>query len=161
MRRVVLLLVVGQFVGALGAPDARLRAAIEPAPLILDIKDYLALPITGKLDGTGQTDGMLARINTFREEPGASNRFFLADLNGPLYILNKKTKALTTYLDFNGRDGHTGIFHKLSYEVGFANGLETIQFDPDYLRNGKFYTVHIEDPALPGRTCRTTRASTA
>jgi hypothetical protein len=25
-----------------------------------------------------------------------------------------------------------------------------LYFDPDYRRNGKFYTVHIEDPALPG-----------
>jgi Glucose / Sorbosone dehydrogenase len=24
-----------------------------------------------------------------------------------------------------------------------------VQFDPDYRRNGRFYTVHIEDPALP------------
>jgi hypothetical protein len=92
---------------------------------------------------------MLARVNTLREEPGTSNRFFLNDLNGPLYILDKKTKALTIYLDFNGREGHSGIFHKFSYQVGFANGLETFQFDPDYLRNGKLYSVHIEDPALP------------
>jgi hypothetical protein len=42
------------------------------------------------------------------------------------------------------------VFHKFSFEVGFANGLETFQFDPDYVRNGKLYTVHIEDPALPG-----------
>ena len=24
----------------------------------------------------------------------------------------------------------------------------TFQFDPDYLSNGRFYTVHIEDPAV-------------
>ncbi len=123
--------------------------AVAPA-LTLEIRDYLALPITGKLDGTGQTDGMLARINSLREEPGATHRFFLNDLNGPLYILDKKTKTLTTYLDFNGRDGRPGLFHKLAFEVGFANGVVSFQFDPDYQRNGTFYTVHIEDPALPG-----------
>src|SRR6185503_15137216 len=30
------------------------------------------------------------------------------------------------------------------------NGLIGLQFDPDYRRNGKLYTVHLEDPALPG-----------
>jgi hypothetical protein len=132
-----------------GAIQQPAHSAETPA-LVLDIKDFVALPITGKLDGTGQTDGMLARVNTFREEPGGTNRLFLNDLNGPLYILDKKTKTLATYLDFNGRVGRSGVFHKLSYEVGFANGLETFQFDPDYRRNGKLYTVHIEDPALPG-----------
>jgi hypothetical protein len=132
------------------APAARERVPPDTSALVVDIKDFFALPITGKLDGTGQTDGMLARVNTMREEPGGTNRLFLTDLNGPLYILDKKTRQLTTYLDFNGRDGRPGVFHKLSYEVGFANGLETFQFDPEYSRNGKLYTVHIEDPALPG-----------
>ena len=61
-----------------------------PAPLTLDLSDYLAMPITGKLDGTGQTDGMLARVNSFREEPGGTGRVFVHDLNGPLYILDKR-----------------------------------------------------------------------
>ena len=122
--------------------------AAADGPLTLDIRDYLALPITGKLDGTGQTDGMLARVNSFREEPGGTNRFFLHDLNGPLYIFDAKSKALTVYLDLNGRNGRPGVFHKLSWEVGYANGLMSFQFDPDYRANGKFYTVHIEEPAV-------------
>jgi hypothetical protein len=121
--------------------------AAPPAPLALEITDYLALPITGKLEGTGQTDGMLARINAFRDEPGATGRTFLVDLNGPVYILDKASKGLTTYLDFNGRS-RKGLFRKLAYEVGFGNGVVTLQFDPGYSKNGKFYTVHIEDPAL-------------
>jgi hypothetical protein len=125
-----------------------LMGAAAETPLTLELKDFLALPITGKLDGSGQTDGMLARVNAFREEPGATNRFFLHDLNGPLYILDTKSKALTTYLDFNGRDGRAGVFHKLAWEVGYANGLMSFQFDPDYAANGKFYTVHIEEPTV-------------
>ena len=136
-------------VAALAAPVVVLRAGADTPPLTIEIKDFVALPITGKPDGTGQTDGMLARVNSLREEPGATNRLFVADLNGPLYILDKKTKTLTTYLDFNGRDQRPGLFHKLAYEAGWANGLENIQFDPDYPRNGRFYTIHIEDPALP------------
>jgi len=125
-------------------------AATSSPNLTLELKDYVAMPITGKVDGKGQTDGMLARENSLREEPGRTDRFFVNDLNGPLYILDKATKTFTTYLDFNGRDARKSLFHKLAYEVGFAGGLTTLTFDPDYARNGKFYTVHMEDPALPG-----------
>jgi hypothetical protein len=133
---------------AAGVPA--LTAIGDSSEVTLEIKDYVAMPITGRLDGQGQTDGMLARVNSMREEPGRTTRFFINDLNGPLYIFDKATKAFTTYLDFNGRDGHRGLFHKLGFDAGFAGGLTTIQFDPDYARNGTFYTVHIEDPALPG-----------
>ena len=125
-------------------------SAQPPAAVRLEIRDYATLTVTGRVDGTGQTDGLLARVTSLREEPGGRQRFFLNDLNGPLYILDKRTKALTTYLDFNGRDSRKGLFRKLSFEVGWANGLNSFQFDPDYARNGRFYTVHTEDPALPG-----------
>jgi uncharacterized Ntn-hydrolase superfamily protein len=129
----------------------RSPGAVTSSPnLTLELKDYVAMPITGKLESKGQTEGMLARENSLREEPGRTDRFFINDLNGPLYILDKATKTFATYLDFNGRDGRKGLFHKLAFEVGFAGGLTTLQFDPDYARNGKFYTVHMEDPALPG-----------
>lgn len=119
-----------------------------PAALTLEIRDYVQLPITGLLDGTGQVDGMLARVNSLREEPGGANRFFVNDLNGPLYILDKTTKTFTTYLDFNGRGGRPGIFHKLAFDIGYGNGMVGLQFDPDYRRNGRFYTVHLEEPTV-------------
>ena len=124
-----------------------LAGSAAERPLLLELSDYLALPITGKLDGKGQTDGMLARVNSFREEPGDRGRVFVHDLTGPLYLLDKKSRTLTTYLNFNGRDGRAGIFHKLVFEAGWANGLITVQFDPEYPSNGRFYTVHLEDPA--------------
>src|SRR6266540_3909932 len=117
-RAIGLAIVLPVLGGAAGVPT-----------LTLEIKDYVAMPITGALDGKGQTDGLLARVNSMREEPGGANRFFINDLNG--------------------RDGHTGLFHRFAFETGFANGLVSIQFDPDYRRNGTFFTVHIEDPALP------------
>ena len=122
--------------------------AAPPVPLALEIADYLALPITGKLEGTGH-DRRHARANqrASATSQGRRGRTFLVDLNGPVYILDKASKRLTTYLDFNGR-GRQGLFRKLAYEVGFGNGVVTLQFDPDYSKNGKFYTVHIEDPAL-------------
>jgi hypothetical protein len=151
-----------------------LYAAAVPPPMTVVLRDYATLPVTGALDGRGATDALLARVNSLREEPGGANRLFVADLNGPLYILDKKTSTFTTYLDFNGREGHAGLFHRFAYATNWANGLIGLQFDPDYRRNGRFYTIHIEDPAvaqpaepdsarLPGLTARgyTTTAAIA
>jgi mono/diheme cytochrome c family protein len=110
----------------------------------LELADYFQMPMTG--DPAGDlTRGLLARVNFLREEPGG-RRFFVNDLNGPLYILDKQSKQLTTYLDFNGLAGRPGLFQKLTFERNFATGLITFIFDPDYARNGVFYTIHMEDP---------------
>ena len=119
--------------------------------ITLDIKDYVTMPMTGAADGPGQVRSLLARVNFLREEPGSKKkRFFVNDLNGPLYIIDRETKKITTYLDFNGRDGQTGLFRKLPTDNGFANGFVSFAFDPDYQRNGKFYTIHLEEPEVPG-----------
>jgi mono/diheme cytochrome c family protein len=110
----------------------------------LELADFFQMPITG--DPAGDlTRGLLARVNFMREEPGG-RRFFVNDLNGPLYILDKQSKQLTTYLDFNGLAGRPGLFQKLTFERNFATGLINFIFDPDYARNGVFYTIHMEDP---------------
>src|SRR5688572_3922190 len=123
-------------------------AAQPAARLALELADYAQMPITGELDGQN-TRGLLSRVNFLRDEPGG-RRFFVNDLNGPLYILDKKTKAFTTYLDFNGLNGRPGLFPKFTFERNFATGLTNFIFDPDYSRNGTFYTLHMEDPATAG-----------
>lgn len=103
------------------------------------------MPMTGQVDGKGNA-ASLARIETIRQEPGGKERFFVNDINGPLYILDKKTKETETFLNFNGQSGQPGIFHRLFTARGNSDGFIDFQFDPDYVHNGKFYTVHIEDP---------------
>jgi hypothetical protein len=122
------------------------------AQLTLRLEEYSAAPITGAVEFPAATanSAYLARLNFLADEPGGGDRFFVNDLNGPLYILDKTTKNYTTYLDFNGRGGRTGMFDKLVFDAGFANGFITFQFDPDYANNGKFYTVHMEDPSAGG-----------
>ena len=134
-----------------------LNTAVTATPVAapevtLEIRDFATMPMTGKVDGKGQIMGLLARVNFMREEPGgaAKNRLFVNDLNGPLYILDKQSKQFTTYLNFNGRDGKPGLFRRLPTEAGFGNGFISFAFDPDYARNGKFYTIHLEDPEAPG-----------
>jgi mono/diheme cytochrome c family protein len=125
------------------------RLIAQPAPpsLTLQVEDVVALPITGELTGEN-TRGLLARVNYLRDEPGG-RRFFVNDLNGPLYIVDKSPKAFTTYLDFNGLAGRPGLFPRFTFERNFATGLTSFVFDPDYRRNGVFYTLHMEDPSTP------------
>lgn len=126
-----------------------LQAVAAPPQVTLRVADYAVMPLTGTVDGPGNS-GSLARVNVLREEPGGTKRFFVSDLNGPLYILDTATKKTVEYLNFNGRGSHPGMFDKLTVDAGFANGFITFQFDPDYRKNGKFYTIHLEDPETPG-----------
>jgi hypothetical protein len=112
----------------------------------LEIRDYLTMPMTGSVSGA-LNNAQLTRINYLQEEPGGTNRFFVNDLNGPLYIFDKNTKSPTVYLDLNGRGTRSGLFHRFTFEQGFAAGFISFRFDPDYTANGKFYTVHMEEPA--------------
>jgi mono/diheme cytochrome c family protein len=124
----------------------QILAAQPTSRLTLELADFAPMPITGELDGQN-TRGQLARVNFLRDEPGG-RRFFVNDLNGPLYIVDKQTKTFTTYLDFNGVGGRPGLFRKLTFERNFATGLINFCFDPDYTRNGVFYTLHMEDPTI-------------
>ena len=147
-RTAVFVMLLGAVTGAQG----RSGRADTPMPRqwALEIADFAALPITGLADGTGNNAGSLARINVMRQEPGPAGRFFVNDLTGPLYILDRQTKRATLYLDFNGRSPRTGLFDKLPTEAGLASGFISFEFDPDYARNGRFYTIHLEELALPG-----------
>lgn len=124
--------------------------AAARAEITLRLADYATAPKTG---ATGSEEDpitfgnsvYLSRINFMAEEPGPDrNRMFVNDLNGPLYILDKTTKNFTEYLNFNGRGTAPGLFDRLYRDTGFATGLVTFQFDPDYVNNGKFYTIHVE-----------------
>lgn len=131
-----------------------LLAALGVTPLAqsdeaLVIRDFLTLPMTGSPTADGNP-GSLARVSMMREEPGGTGRLFVNDLNGPLYIVDKTSHAITTYLDFNGRGDRPGLFARLPYAAGYQNGFIAFAFDPDYSRNGVFYTLHMEEPAAPG-----------
>ena len=117
------------------------------------IEDYANPPLSSAMGDHAYPPpidykGMLARVNTLRSEPAnaplASTRFFVADMNGNLYTLDKATKKFTPYITF------PEIFPKYATDR-FGSGVSAIVFDPNYAKNGKFYTVHVEDPAKPAR----------
>jgi hypothetical protein len=148
MRVTVFVMLLGAAIGA--QTRAGRPGPSPPRQWALEIADFAALPITGSSDGTGNNAGSLARINVMRQEPGRTGRFFVNDLTGPLYILNRQTGSAARYLDFNGRGASPGLFDKLTTEAGLASGFISFEFDPDYARNGRFYTIHLEEMALPG-----------
>ena len=115
------------------------------------LEDYASVPLSSKT-----TSGypppinfadQLARVNVLRSEPAnaphASSRFFVNDSNRNLYILDKATRTFTAYINFEE------VFPKFE-NGGYAGGLGTFAFDPDYAVNGKFYTVHTENPNKSG-----------
>jgi hypothetical protein len=112
------------------------------------MQDYASLPLSSTGTFNGQTTDQLARVNFLRSEPAnapqSSSRFFVDDLNANLYILDKATQTFTSYINF------AKVFPKFVNDRGFAAGLVTFMFDPDYAHNGKLYTVHTEDPSVSG-----------
>jgi Glucose / Sorbosone dehydrogenase len=116
------------------------------------VEDYANPPLSSQMGDHAYPPpidykGMLARVNALRSEPAdaplASTRFFVAEMNGNLYTLDKATKKFTPYLTF------PEIFPKYATDR-FGSGVSAIVFDPDYAKNGKFYTVHVEDPSKAG-----------
>jgi len=90
----------------------------------------------------------LGRVSSMRAEPAnaplAATRIFVNDQSSTLYILDAATKKFTPYIKF------TDVFPKFASDKGNATGIVSITFDPAYAKNGKFYTVHTENPELPG-----------
>jgi Glucose / Sorbosone dehydrogenase len=109
------------------------------APLSSDVWDSYPPPIN--------YHSYLGKLNSLRSEPAnapkASSRFFVNDASAILYILDKQTRKFTPYINF------AQVFPKFTGAKGNSTGLISITFDPDYARNGKFYTVHAEYVAKP------------
>ena len=98
------------------------------------LQDYASLPLSSRTTGGYPPPidfaGQLGRVNFLRSEPAnapqSSSRFFVNDLNRNLYILDKTTRAFTPYINFEE------VFPKFENDPGFAGGLVTFAFDPDY-----------------------------
>ena len=127
----------------LGCAGALAIAQTAPTALDAELADYIEMPRTATSDGRTQA----ARINVLIEEPGGG-RLFVAEHAGPLSIVDKATRQAVTYINFNGAADAPGLFPKFAPAGGFVSGLMGFAFDPDYRRNGVFYTIHLENPAL-------------
>ena len=117
------------------------------------LEDYATPPLSSMTHGGVPAPeinlkGQLSRVNSLRSEPAdaplSASRFFVIDQSGTLYILDKASKKFTPYIKF------PDIFPKFVSDTGNTAGIVSIGFDPGYAKNGKFYTVHIEKPAMEG-----------
>src|ERR1017187_10226052 len=94
------------------APAA--RAQYPSAPQVkkdgtaVMLEDYASLPLSNPMKNGAYFTSIdyheqLARVNSLRSEPAdaprSSSRFFVNDLNGILYILDKTTKNFTPYIN--------------------------------------------------------------
>ncbi|MDB6111372.1 MAG: hypothetical protein JWR69_3122 [Pedosphaera sp.] len=116
------------------------------------LQDSASLPLSSRTLTTYPPaidySSQLGRVNFLRSEPTNAplwaSRFFVNDLNRNLYLLDRSNKTFTIYINFEQ------VFPKFDNNPGFAGGLVTFAFDPEYATNHKFYTVHTEDPAKSG-----------
>src|SRR2546425_4491038 len=120
------------------------------------LEDFANLPLSSPTNGgvAGITSaainfrGQLGRVNSMRSEPAnaprAASRSFVVDQSGTLYILDNSSRKFTPFLRF------AEVFPKFVSDTGNTAGLICIAFDPGYAKNGRFYTVHIEKPDMPG-----------
>jgi hypothetical protein len=150
-RRTLLTIVAVALGAALLAPPSAAHAAPPgdpihdpipenptPSGVGLTLKEYAQFP---KSEPTpAPTDARLnrwARINYIGDVPDGSGRKYVPDLNGKMYLVEHGTPHV--YLDvgatfapqfFSGR--------------GLGQGFGFVTFDPNFKRNGRFYTVHVE-----------------
>ena len=128
------------------AGGATMAIAQTPPPaLTAELVDVIEMPRSPGTNGGTSS----ARINVLIEEPG-SERLFVAEHAGLLSIVDKTTRRAVTYINFDGASNAPGLFPKFAPTGGFVSGLMGFAFDPDYRRNGVFYTIHLENPALTG-----------
>lgn len=113
------------------------------------IEDYASLPYSSlRLEGPYPAPidlrGQLGKSNMLISEPAAASqaaaRLFVVEQNGILYLLDKKSRAFTPYIDFGK------VFPRFNTDPNLGMGLVSMVFDPDYAKNGRFYTVHTENP---------------
>jgi len=117
------------------------------------LEDYANPPLSNPTHG-GATPGpidykiQLGRVTSLRSEPSnaplAASRFFVDDQSSTIYIFDKASKKFTPYLNF------ADVFPKFVSDAGGTMGIVSINFDPAYAKNGKFYTVHTEKPDMTG-----------
>jgi len=126
-----------------------LKPQIQKDGSVIRIEDYASLPYSSlRLEGPYpapiEMRGQLGKSNMLISEPAGSpradERLFVVEQNGILYMLDKKTRAFTPYIDF-GR-----IFPRFNTDPNLGMGLVSMVFDPAYPKNGRFYTVHTENP---------------
>lgn len=89
-----------------------------------------------QLPNSGTGSNAAARLNFLSSPHDGSDRLFVNDTRGKLYIVQNGTSS--TYLDVKTQVGTS--FRETTQQQGFTY----FTFHPDFAHNGLFYTVHSE-----------------
>ncbi|TWP53838.1 PQQ-dependent sugar dehydrogenase [Lentzea tibetensis] len=114
--------------------------APAPSGLGVTLKEIATLPKSAP--SPAPSDSRLKqynRVNYLGEIPDGSGRFYVPDMNGKMYTLNRDGSGQRTYLDIKATVGADNHNHK-----GLGSGFGFVTFHPQFATNGKFYTVHTE-----------------
>ena len=126
---------------------------IQKDGMAVVLEDCASLPLSSPTRWGGGSEinykNQLGRVTSLRSEPAdaplAKSRYFVVDQSNTIYILDRESKKFTPFLRFNE------IFPKFVSDTGAISvGLVSLAFDPEYAKNGKFYTVHTEEPTIKG-----------
>ncbi len=109
-------------------------AVITKSGLSVTLEEVVRIPASAE-------SPPLARINQLRQAADGTDRLFVNDLRGRLYIVDGG--SITTYLDLGAET--PGFVDR----PGLGGGFGSFAFHPDFASNGLLYTVHTE--ALGGR----------
>ena len=97
-----------------------------------DIRDYATMPITGRSTARGNRRlaraRQLAARGTGRREPASSSTTSTVRSTSS----TRPDEDVHDLSRFQRPRGRTGLFHSFAVEAGYANGLISLQFDPDY-----------------------------
>jgi len=121
------------FIGCAGFISAQLDdpipEPIEPGGLVLPLEDWLQVPASGPAP-------VLARVSVTKPAFDGSGRIFVADLRGPMHVIDGDSMELyTDVADF---------FPNFTDGLQRGSGFHAFAFHPDFPTNGLFYTVHTE-----------------
>lgn len=106
-------------------------APIDLGQLSVRIVDWVQVPNTGG-------GALPARINHANHPPDGSNRLFVNDQRGVLYVIDNDQISL--YLNLNQ------VLPDALDISSFGRGFHGFTFHPEFASNGLFYTVHMEEP---------------
>ena len=130
--------------------DIRLVAGSGPiidpvsAPIV-DGSLTFQLEYFATIPASGTTGGPLARINYLGHANDESERLFVNDLQGKMYVI--EAREVTEYLNIRAQ---TADFMD---SPGLGSGFGFFAFHPDFAENGKLYTIHTEGgEALTSKT---------
>jgi len=124
--------------------DNPLPAPLTKGGLAVEVRDVVRLPETRNLRPVDQdvTPTGWARVSFVRDAP--DGRRFVNDSRGFLYVVDRGETSL--YADF-------ATAFPFAWYARIESGFIGFDFHPDFLRNGLWYSVHLEradgNPATP------------